>query len=68
MSGQDPDAVTCRGCGHGYDRHATPGGSCTSAVLPSSSPAQPCLCPGFRWIDPGGPAVGSYTDPPSRPT
>jgi len=26
-----------------------------------------CDCPGFLWVHPDGPHVGSYNDPPRRP-
>jgi hypothetical protein len=40
-------------CGHGFQQHGTGGGAC----------AEPCPCPGFRWV----PAQGSphgYSSPP----
>lgn len=64
------DVVHCHGCGHGYPEHEPDGGACRAAeagpVLRREGPL-PCGCPGFRWVDPDGPAVGSYTDPPQRP-
>lgn len=40
------------GCGHGFPEHR-PGGGC----------AEPCPCPGFRWVPARGPAAG-YDRPP----
>ena len=60
-------AIACRGCSHGYLEHDNTGGHCGGRIGGFSAPATalPCPCPGFRWVDPGGPAVGSYRDPPS---
>jgi hypothetical protein len=55
------DAVPCRGCGHGYPQHADAGGRCRVVI----NDRFPCFCTGFRWVDPGGPPVGSYADPPT---
>jgi hypothetical protein len=41
------------GCGHTFVQHATGGGSC----------AEPCDCPGFRWVPAQGPPHG-YSGPP----
>lgn len=61
-------AVGCRSCGHGYPEHEAGGGHCGGRIGGCASPANaiPCPCPGFRWIDPAGPSVGSYTDAPQR--
>jgi hypothetical protein len=52
------EEVTCRreGCGRTYSEHQRYGGGCPDTG-----------CPGFLWIVPHGPPVGSYTDPPQRP-
>jgi hypothetical protein len=57
------EAVTCqRGhCVHPYPEHADAGGPCRHVV----NDRFPCTCTGFRWVDPDGPAVGSYADPPT---
>jgi hypothetical protein len=61
-------AVPCRRCSHGFPEHADAGGHCTGRFGGWSSPADgvPCMCPGFLWVDPGGPAVGSYLEAPQR--
>ena len=43
-------AVLCAqpSCGHGFPEHE-PGGGCR---------ADPCPCPGFRWVPAQGPALG----------
>lgn len=65
---QEP-AVLCRRCGTPYPLHGDRGGPVTVAVGGFSSPtaAVPLTCPGFLWVDPSGPPVGSYGDPPARP-
>lgn len=63
------EPVPCQGCGHGYPDHEADGGHCTAAIgtpLVPLSRALPCPCPGFRWVDPAGPATG-YHRPPQRP-
>lgn len=52
------EEITCRrpGCGASYSEHQRYGGACPDTG-----------CPGFLWIDPEGPPVGSYSDPPRRP-
>jgi hypothetical protein len=59
-------AVNCRRCSHGFPVHEDAGGHCRGRVGGWSSPAAgiPCPCPGMQWVDPAGPGVGSYTDPP----
>lgn len=59
-------AVDCRRCGHGYPTHEEGGGHCRGHLGGWSSPARgiPCMCPGFRWVDPEGPPL-SYD---GRPT
>lgn len=42
--------------GHPYYAHLT-GGRCF---------VEGCDCPGFLWVAPDGPAVGSYREPPRR--
>lgn len=51
--------VHCRrpGCGDPYREHAPGGGHCR---------VHGCDCPGMRWVDVDGPAVGSYSQPPAR--
>jgi hypothetical protein len=58
----------CRSCNHAYPEHEDAGGHCRGRVGGFSSPAAaiPCPCAGFRWVDPSGPSVGSYADPPQR--
>jgi hypothetical protein len=58
--------LSCLSCSHGYPAHPD-AGHCTDRVGGFSSPAAavPCPCPGFRWVDPGGPPVGSYSEPPA---
>lgn len=61
------EPVACHACGHGYPDHDPDGGHCTAELgYPPvrRSGVLCCPCPGFRWVDPDGPAVGSYTDPP----
>lgn len=53
-------AVPCRSCTHPYPIHQNTGGHCRHVI----NDAMPCPCAGFQWVDPAGPAVGSYTDPP----
>jgi hypothetical protein len=57
----DLEAVRCRRCTHGFPEHEDAGGHCRQVV----AGVMPCPCPGMQWIDPGGPAIGSYTDPPA---
>lgn len=61
-----PAPLRCRSCGDTYPEHPD-AGHCTAKVGGFSSPAAavPCPCPGFRWIDPDGPPVGSYGSPPT---
>jgi hypothetical protein len=49
------DEVMCRQdeCGHPFTRHDPGGGHCWD-----------CGCAGFRWVDPAGERVGSYSEPP----
>ena len=51
-------AVACAqpGCGHVFPEHE-PGARCR---------ADPCPCPGFRWVPAQGPALG-YGMPPRWP-
>lgn len=58
--------IICAVCGVPWPRHNA-GGPVTVRVGGWSSPAAavPIRCPGFRWVDPGGPAVGSYREPPA---
>ena len=61
-----PAPVRCRSCGDEYGAHPD-GGHCTArvgGVAGGLAAAIPCPCPGFRWVDPGGPPVGSYGSPP----
>lgn len=60
-------AVECRRCHHGYPEHEAGGGHCRGMLGGWSSPASgiPCVCPGMQWVDPGGPPVGSYLEPPT---
>jgi hypothetical protein len=57
--------VTCRRCGTPFPEH-NGGGAVRVAAGGFSSPAAavPVTCPGFLWVDPGGPPVGSYGSPP----
>jgi len=59
--------VTCRTCGTPWPAH-NGGGAVRVAAGGFSSPAAavPVTCPGFAWVDPAGPPVGSYSDPPQR--
>jgi len=52
------EEVVCRreGCGRPYTEHQRYGGACPDTD-----------CPGFLWIAPNGPPVGSYGQPPQRP-
>lgn len=61
------DAVTCRrgGCQHPYPGHDPAGGHCRTPISNSPAYRLPCMCPGFLWVDPAGPPVGSYSDPPA---
>ena len=54
-------AVPCQRCTHPYPEHEDAGGHCREVI----NGRFPCLCPGMQWVDPQGPAVGSYTDPPT---
>lgn len=60
-------AVRCRRCGTPYPLHGDAGGPVTVRAGGFSSPAAavPILCPGFLWVDPAGPPVGSYREPPT---
>jgi len=55
-------AVRCQRCTHGYPDHEDAGGRCRQII----NDRFPCLCPGMAWVDPDGPPVGSYGDPPGR--
>ena len=57
-----PGEVRCARCLDGYSHHDPDAGRCR-ATKGEHEPI-PCPCPGFRWVDPAGPHVGSYTDPP----
>jgi hypothetical protein len=61
-------AIRCRRCQTPYPEHGAAGGPVTVAAGGWSSPAAavPVRCPGFLWVDPGGPPVGSYRDAPER--
>ena len=52
------EEIVCRrpGCGASYTEHQRYGGGCPETG-----------CDGFLWIDPAGPPVGSYREPPQRP-
>lgn len=52
--------VDCAACGDPYRQHAG-GGRCRARDGDGH-----CPCLGFRWVDPAGPAVGSYREPPQR--
>jgi hypothetical protein len=54
-------AVPCRRCIHPYPQHADAGGPCQEVI----NDRYPCSCPGMQWVDPAGPSVGSYADPPT---
>lgn len=54
--------VPCHRCTHPYTGHGDAGGPCRVVI----NDRFPCLCPGMQWVDPAGPGVGSYTDPPQR--
>jgi hypothetical protein len=56
------DALCCRSCTHGYPAHEDAGGHCRHVI----AGVMPCPCAGFQWVDPAGPPVGSYGDPPGR--
>lgn len=59
-------AVRCARCALPWPLHGDAGGPVTVVAGGFSSPAAavPLTCPGFAWIDPGGPGVGSYREPP----
>lgn len=59
--------ATCRRCGVGWPDH-NDGGLVRQVVGGWSSPAAgiPVVCPGFAWVEPDGPSVGSYLEPPVR--
>ena len=56
--------LRCRRCLDRYSEH-DPDGHC-QAVKGEHEPV-PCPCTGFLWVDPEGPPVGSYREPPQRP-
>ncbi len=58
--------ITCASCGTPWPRHNR-GQAVVVRVGGFSSPAAavPIRCPGFRWVDPVGPPVGSYGTPPA---
>lgn len=60
-------ALRCRRCGTPFPLHGAAGGPVTVRVGGFSSPAAavPIGCPGFLWVDPAGPPVGSYRDRPA---
>ena len=60
--------VRCARCGTPWPAHGDAGGPLTVKTGGFSSPAAaiPLRCPGFAWVDPAGPGVGSYSDPPLR--
>jgi hypothetical protein len=64
-------ALPCLSCMHGYPQHRDAGGHCGARIGGGAAGAGgivvPCPCAGFRWVDPGGPPVGSYLDPPTTP-
>jgi hypothetical protein len=62
-----PGAIRCASCGTAYPLHGDAGGPVRVTVGGWSSPANaiPITCPGFRWVDPAGPPVGSYGSPPA---
>jgi hypothetical protein len=47
--------------------HGDAGGPVRVSAGGWSSPAAavPVTCPGFLWVDPSGPPVGSYSEPPA---
>jgi hypothetical protein len=51
--GEMPVLCAQPGCGHSFPQHGTGGGRC----------ADPCPCPGFRWVPAQGPPHG-YSGPP----
>jgi hypothetical protein len=57
--------IRCQRCLDGYSLHQ-PDGPCTA--IKGEHERIPCLCPGFRWVAVDGPAVGSYREPPQRPS
>jgi hypothetical protein len=60
-------AISCRRCGTPFPAHGEAGGPVTVRSGGWSSPAAavPVACPGFLWVDPAGPPVGSYGSPPT---
>lgn len=65
---QTAAAVACARCAVPWTEHGDAGGPITVRAGGFSSPAAaiPLRCPGFAWVDPAGPAVGSYLEPPQR--
>jgi hypothetical protein len=66
VTGQE--AIRCRRCRTPFPLHGAAGGAVTVRVGGWASPADavPLTCPGFLWVDPGGPPVGSYGEEPQR--
>lgn len=64
---EEAPALRCRRCQTPWPQHGDAGGPLTLRAGGFSSPAAavPLRCPGFLWVDPGGPPVGSYADPPA---
>lgn len=62
MSYPAPLELVCRRCWDPYGEHAPDGGAC--GAVKGEHEKVPCVCPGFRWVDPDGPPVGSYGDRP----
>lgn len=59
--------VSCRRCGTPFPEHGDAGGPVRVVAGGWSSPAAAIAvtCPGFLWVDPGGPPAGAYRDPPA---
>lgn len=51
----DGRPVTCRRCGDAFTVHEAGGGECRAF-----HDNGPCLCPGFRWVDPKGTEQQGY--------
>jgi hypothetical protein len=60
-------ALLCRRCGTPFPLHGDAGGPVGVRVGGWDSPANALriTCPGFQWVDPAGPPVGSYREPPA---
>lgn len=58
--------LTCARCRTPWPEHNN-GGAVRVKVGGWSSPAAavPVTCPGFLWVELGGPPVGSYLEPPA---